>query len=55
MGEIAVVSTALGVSPCCLCCEDKLGCVPGGDANGTYRTYIAKEGGIIRNGMFDLA
>ena len=29
--------------------------MPGSGANGTCRVYIAEEGGIIRNGMFDLA
>ena len=29
--------------------------MPGVGANETCRFYIAEEGGIIRNGMFDLA
>jgi hypothetical protein len=55
MDEIAVVSTALGASPCCRCCEDELECVPGGGVNGTCRVYIAEKGGINRNVMSDLA
>ena len=43
MGEIAVVSTALGVSSCCCCCEDKLECVPGGGVNIDETDYAGIE------------
>jgi len=52
---IAVVSTAMGVSPCCWRCEDKLAVWPEGCVDGTCRFYMADEGGIIRNVISDLA
>ena len=54
-GTIAVVSTAMGVSPCCWRCEDKLAVWPEGCVDGTCRFYMADEGGIIRNVISDLA